>query len=302
MRTEVVSGVVTKNDDPEKRGRIKIKSLELLADDTTEYPAWIEPAMLWGWFIVPDIGEEVAIEIELSRQQAESPEQGWLESPRMRWRGVRYESQQGEAPRPPHERFTEASYGKRRGFATPAGHVLLFDDTEGQEQITLSWAQGDKSSVLALSKDGSAILGNANGSSLYLNATDKLATLIDEHGNSIALSETAISIIDTHNNSIELKDGVVTVLGNNDVLVTAGSNVVVDAGSDVELKAGVSVKIEGATDVQLGPSADSPAMRHTDWLAWAAAHTHTAPAGGGATTPPVTPPTAAIASTKVKLK
>lgn len=295
MKTETVTATVTKNDDPEKRGRIKVKSLELLGTEGVELPIWIEPSPLWGWFVVPDIGEEVAIEAELATQQAEVAGQGWLDNPRLRWTGRRYQSQQGEAPRPPNERFTEANYGKRRGFATPAGHVLLFDDTEGKEQVTLSWAQGSKIASLAFSADGSVIVENANGSLLHLDATNKLASLIDEHGNSVSLGEDAISITDTHSNSIELRDGVVTVLGDNDVLCTAGSNVVVEAGASIELKQDPS---NPANQVKLGDGADSPAMRYTEWLVWAAAHTHQ-DSVGGQTLAPTQPAAAAGADSKV---
>jgi len=196
MKTETFSAIVTKNEDPEKRGRIKVKSLELLGAEDKELPIWIEPSPLWGWFVVPDIGEEVAIEAELSTKHNEVADQGWLDNPRLWWTGRRYQSKQGEAPRPPDARFTGAGYGKRRGFATPAGHILLFDDTVGQEIVSLA----------------------------------------DKHGNTVSLTEASIAVADTHDNKIELKDGAITITGASDITCSAGSNVVVEAGASIELK------------------------------------------------------------------
>lgn len=298
---------VTSNDDPDKRGRIKVKSLQLLGDAETEFPDFVDPVFDWGWFYVPDVGEEVEIEVIVQDdQKEETMAQAFLEGPRIRWRGKRFTSDDGEQPRPPNTQLTEKNYGKRRGFASPSGHILFFDDTPGDENVTLSWKKTDveKFAFLSIDKDGSVIIDNQNGSLIFLNAKDGELAIIDEHGNSYSSRSTGIQIIDKFNNSIEMKDGVITVLGNKDVLVTAGSNVIVDAGSDVKTTA-VQKNIMKGPAIELqdaGGIADSFAVRFTELKTAFDTHFHTAPSMGGPTTPPTVPLVAAAASTIVKLK
>ncbi len=256
MRTERFNATVTDNVDPRKRGRIKVKCLELLGDDT-EHPAFINPCFDWGWFFVPDVGEEIEIEATVSDDQEEDAYgQAFLEAPNLRWRGKRFVAENGEAPRPPHSQLTETNYGKRRGFGTPTGHVLLFDDTEGGETVTLSWKRGgaEEYAFISLDKDGSVILSNTKGGCLYLNAADGENSLIDEHGNSFSSRADSMNMIDIFNNSIELKDKVVTVLGAVDALLTAGGNVMVEGGSDASLTAGRDVLIAAVNKIVCDPT------------------------------------------------
>lgn len=254
MKTEKHPATVTDNSDPEKRGRFKVKCLGLIGDSETELPDWVTPAFDWGWFVVPDVGEEVEIEVVVEDEtRADTYGQAFLEAPRLRWRGKRFPSTQGDEPRPPNEQLTDTNYGKRRGFATPNGHVLLFDDTEGGETVTLSWKKAgeEKYAFLSMDSDGSLVLSNVNGSLLYLNAKDGELALVDEHGNSVSSGATSMQIIDTFNNSVELKDGAVTVLAAGDALVTAGKNVMIEGGSDCSLKAAQKGIID-APQVELG--------------------------------------------------
>lgn len=134
IQTERHIAVAADSNDPDKRGRIKIRSLSLLGSDDVVLHDWIEPCFDWGWFYVPDQGEQVEIEVVSGSDKDEVPGQAFLESPDYRWRGKRFYSTSQEVP----SGFT-TNYGKRRGFATPGGHILIFDDTSGQETITLTW-------------------------------------------------------------------------------------------------------------------------------------------------------------------
>jgi hypothetical protein len=161
---------VTKNEDPLKRGRIVVKSFDFSGDDETdlldsddEENGWIEPALDWGWFYIPDIGETVEIEILASTPGDILPYQSSVMNPKITWRGKRFPADLGkradgssvtvkDGARPIPDEFKE-NY-KRRGFATPLGHILYFDDMEGMSEICLSWKEDDKVHAIRLDKDG----------------------------------------------------------------------------------------------------------------------------------------------------
>lgn len=137
----IVSKIEGFEDADEKRGVIEVICPGLMADDETPLPILCEPAHDWGWFYVPDVGEEVEIEVVVSSDRDESWGQSSLEALSPTWRGKRYHSDvetEGDAPRPIHVDYTETNYGKRRGFTTPWGHVFLFDDTEGDQRIYIT--------------------------------------------------------------------------------------------------------------------------------------------------------------------
>ena len=256
--TEKYPAIVSRLDPDSQVGRIFCKIPGILGDEETEYPDPIDPVFDWGWFYTPDIGEEVEIEVVVEDDSGEDiRQQAFVDDPRIRWRGKRFRADDKDLAaggRQPHDLFTSKNYGKRRGFSTPQGHVLLFDDTENDKQITLAWREGPDSanySQLTFDKDGSIILNNKNGSILTLDAKNGQVMMADEHGNSYSSDDSAIRIIDIWNNSIEFKDGVITVLGATDTLVKAGGNVVVEAGSDLQatVEGDLVATVTGVADI-----------------------------------------------------
>lgn len=156
--------IVTKIEETDKLGQIFVKCSALSGDADTEYPDPIDPCHDWGWFYIPDVGEEVEIEIIVADGFDEDvPGAASIDEQRPRWRGKRFASAEGEQPRPINPLFTDPNYGKRRGFATPKGHVLLFDDTDGQEKIQVYWtnADGDVSCITFLETGGIEVLDKA---------------------------------------------------------------------------------------------------------------------------------------------
>jgi Type VI secretion system/phage-baseplate injector OB domain len=150
------NAVVTSSDDPDKRGRIRVSCPSLLGDDETELPIWVEPALIWGLFVIPNTGEEVEIEVSESSDLDETFGQTSIEALRPTWRGVRHHDVKAGAPVAPiHADFTASGYGKKRGFQTPRGHTFVFDDTENAESITLTWRQGPtgKKQSIAITND-----------------------------------------------------------------------------------------------------------------------------------------------------
>ncbi len=143
ITTERYPAVVSNVEDPENRGRIKVLCVGILGDEEAEVPDWVEPAYQWGWFVVPKVGQLVEIEVAISSDEDEHRGQYGIDNPDLKWDGATYYTEAGDDNTEAtsiHPDFLE-SYGQRRGFATPAGHVLLFDDTEGAPKVYLTWAQ-----------------------------------------------------------------------------------------------------------------------------------------------------------------
>jgi hypothetical protein len=284
---ETHRATVTDTDDPEKRGRIKVTSSSLLGSSDADVAGWIEPVWGWGWFTVPDVGESIEIVVAAQGDMDESFGQASLEEPDIRWRGARmWTTEDGDTPRVVPDDFTTTNYGKRRGFATPQGHLLMFDDTEGKEKVTLMWhgvrEGADKFGLFTLDEDGSVVMSNINGSLLYMNAKDGELTMVDEHGNSYTSNVDGIKLIDHFSNIIEMKDGVIQIISQDAVVVT---------GSDFSASTG---------SVNLVDGADTPIVRGGDLVSWLAAHTHVDAMGG--TGPPVQPIPPAVLSTDAKVK
>ena len=284
---ECYRAIVTDVQDPEKRGRIKVTSADLLGDADAALPMWLEPAMNWGWFITPDVGEIVEVVINGHGDMDESFSQQSLEALDPRWRGTRmWTADDAETARTVPEDFTAQNYGKRRGFATPNGHVLMFDDTEGKEKISLTWkgkADGaDAFSFLAMDEDGSMIQSNRNGSLIYLNAKAGELTVVDEHGNSLKMAEAGISLVDKFANVIEMKDGVIQIISQDAIVAT---------GKDFTAATGTVNLVDGA---------DTFLVRGADLVTWLTSHTH--PTGMGPSGPPVVPPPPTVLSTAAKVK
>jgi len=150
---------VTDNQDKDQLGRIRVSCPDLVGAYLEEsqdivIEGWIDPIHDWSWFYIPDVDEVVEIEILVSSDEDEVAMQSAMYNPQIRWRGKRYwGGEETNQPRPVPDDF-KTNYGKRRGFATPRGHVFLFDDTEGDELITLKLAKNEDFVSLELNKDG----------------------------------------------------------------------------------------------------------------------------------------------------
>ena len=146
IRTETYVATVTDNADEEQRGRIKVSCVDLLGDEDSDLPMWVEPILDWGMFVVPDIGETVEIEAVSSTDLDEQFGQASIDNLDVKWKGKRYYTDDdADNPTPVHAFFTQENYGKRRGIATPFGHVIMFDDTEGSPKITITWTSASQS-------------------------------------------------------------------------------------------------------------------------------------------------------------
>jgi len=180
MKLEKYDAIVTSNSDEEYRGRIKVACAGLLGDENAELPDWVLPKFDWGWFHIPDVGEIVEIEVASDSDTDEIFGQSTIDGLDIYWTGKRHwtdEETYGENESRPIPADFIDNYGKRRGFATPSGHIIYFDDTNGEQKIHISWRQNEKTAFLTFNEDGSILLTDANGSFVELNATDQAISM-----------------------------------------------------------------------------------------------------------------------------
>ena len=177
---EVFTARVASIDDPEKRGRIRVTCVGIMGDSETTMAQWIEPLHDWGWFYIPDVGDLVEIEIHSTSSEDESRGQFSLDNMDPRWLSKQfYGDEKGAKPRPIFGEFTSTNYGKRRGFATPSGHFMMFDDTPGKEQVTL--ASQYSTCILTMDSKGSVTIVNKAGASIVMDAeSGKITATSDE--------------------------------------------------------------------------------------------------------------------------
>jgi hypothetical protein len=212
---------------------------------------WVEPDYEWGWFIVPDVGEVVEIEVMTGAAQDEQMGQSSIDALAPRWRRRYWTNEEVEGqdtPRPVPEDFTATNYGKRRGFATPLGHILMFDDTPGKAKLSCSWTDGKgKYSFLGIEPDGSLIIGTATGHTIFLNNEAGELSIIDQHGNTYTSNGDHIAIISKDSNVFEMKGQNIQILAQAGATVSC-KNAVLDAGK-VELGGAPAVDaiIKGTT-------------------------------------------------------
>lgn len=127
MITEHPIGTVTSNKDPSKAGRVKVELAEL---DGQEYPEWMDPIWPGGqWICIPEPGDTVECVLPEGEDQIEFASE-------VRYRGVLF-----DASNPVPDEF-KTNYPYRRGWKTNAGHILIIDDKQGSEEITLKHKDG----------------------------------------------------------------------------------------------------------------------------------------------------------------
>jgi hypothetical protein len=156
-----IARVTSVADDEGSTGRFKVACVGILGDDVTEIGQFVEPRLPWGSFLIPDVGDLVEISCTSGAHSDESFQQSSIDNLELRWHGVRYYTADANFPVPINTNFTDTSYGKRRGIATPLGHVLFFDDTADAQQISIIWSKkldsdpATEQSRLDFLKDGS---------------------------------------------------------------------------------------------------------------------------------------------------
>lgn len=171
-------GLVADNQDPEQRGRLRVRIPSVLGDQMTN---WALPCLPvgglaeQGLFAVPELNAQLWVEFE----------EGDLQHPI--WTGTFYQ-QQADVPGSPYgSSKSPQSYVLR----TPGGHILRFDHESGKERVLLTHANG---AAAELSSDGSAALRNSGGESVTLDASSGAVQICDRNGNSLSMAAEGVKL------------------------------------------------------------------------------------------------------------
>jgi Type VI secretion system/phage-baseplate injector OB domain len=247
---------IADNEDPESRGRCKLTIPSVLGETISD---WALPCFAYGGgqgfgvIAVPPVDSQVVAEFM----------EGDISSPL--WTGAFWRTSD-EVP----EEFTGNSAPTAKVMKTDSGHVLVFEDAEGDEKITL---KSSAEAVLEMDPNGSFALTDSGGATVTLDASSNEIKIEDANGNSMVMSSSGITLKDSSGNEIATTSG------------------------GINIKAPATVTIEGAS-VAVGGSGGEPLIKGTTFLSSFNAHTHITPGFGAPSGPPLPPLTPAALTTK----
>lgn len=250
-------GTVVDNQDPQKRGRLKLRIPSVLSDQDSD---WALPCLPYGGlsqqgtFFIPDVDAQVWVEFE----------EGDISRPI--WVGTFW---QQESDTPEDAAKDEPT---TRMMQTSAGHILQFDDEEGEEQFRL-YHPADAEMII--DKQGTITLTDASGAILKMDASSNAITVEDANGNTMTMNSKGTKVEDSNGNVIEMAGAGITA---------QAPKIVLEAGQ-----------------VHLGGEGGEPVIKGQSFLSLFATHVHTvAPVVGGPTSPPIPQGEASSLSTTVK--
>jgi hypothetical protein len=151
--------VISDNNDPDHRGRLKLKCQSLIGADY-ELPDWVEPSGNLmasngglGALFLPENGSTVELVADVHDTEFDDmPGERFLQNPNFKWRPAAATDKAGPMPLPDP---LLADYPNTRGWVTKAGHQLLFNDKTGEIIV-----KGAKGGVITLKADGSIVLSS----------------------------------------------------------------------------------------------------------------------------------------------
>lgn len=247
MAKQIHFAEVTRNTDEENgsqlRGAVYFTSETFTGG--VEYPEPAEPIFPYanstgGFFWVPLPGDIIEIEIDTA-----------IEHPRPRWRGMVYSSVDELS-----EEFRN-NYPFRMGMRSNAGHVLLFDDLNGEELLRLQHSFGTKLEMDVGGNWVEFILRDKNKDIRGGQTTrirKNVSSLIGGNFTQDIYKDSSTRVRGNHTHNVdgdyELNIGGKYILNYNEIVnnigqksenVTGGSNKVIDGGSS-ETIGGASVK------------------------------------------------------------
>lgn len=237
-------GFVTENEDPEKRARVKLTVPSVLGDQVTH---WAEPCLPFGGlsdqglFLVAEVGAQVWVEFE----------EGNVSKPI--WTGTVWQ-QSSDVPSEAADRSPHM-----RQLKTPSGHILSFDDTDGEEEIRLYHTADAE---LNIDPKGVIKLTDASGATLTMNASDSSIQVEDANGNSVVMEGSGTTISDSNGNLIEM------------------------TGGGIKISSSATINVEGSM-INIGGSGGEPLIKGQSFLSLFATHMHTCTAPGAPTSPPI---------------
>jgi len=248
-------GTVTDNKDPQKRGRLKLSVPSVLEGQESD---WALPCLPYGGagqqglFMIPEVDAQVWVEFEEGdihrpiwvgtfwQQQSDTPEEAALDEPTTRM------------------------------LKTKSGHILQFDDADGEERFYLFHPKGAE---MEIDNNGTIALTDAGGSKLILDADAGEIVITDSNGNTMTMASSGTTVEDCNGNKIEMASSGITVKGQQIVL-------------------------EGS-QVMLGGMGGEPVIKGQSFLTMFMTHIHPTTAPFAPTAPPISQGEMSSLSTKV---
>lgn len=277
-RVEVHNAIVTRNLDPalgaSLRGAVYFNAPTLFEG---EFPLPASPCFPFasdkgaGIFFVPQVGDEIEVEILADDGTFDTSD---VELPEPRWRCMLYSDAAEIA-----EEF-QSNYTKTMGWKTNSGHILLFDDSEGEEFLRLAHKIG---TILEIDKEGSwleTIVKNKISEiteNFTINVGKDLTITVTENKTVTVTKKRTTDIGEEEDHSVGKtlsvtigEDWNVQVAGDamiqcENAKINANSNVEVQAGGDAKITAGGKVEEMGST-VEMNGSAGSVVTTASDPL------------------------------------
>jgi uncharacterized protein involved in type VI secretion and phage assembly len=212
---ETQSAVVTDTDDPEGIGRIRVK---FYWQDSKSQSPWLRVSTPYagnnkGFFFIPEIGEEVLIGFE--NNNAEKPYVI----------GALYNGKNK-----PDDWKT--SDNTKKGIRTQGGHTIIFNDSSGNEEIT--------------------IYDTSNVNTITLSSHGKLLTIKCQ--GDIKIDAENINITANKDYTLDVK-GQIKITSGKDTSLDAGGNCKITASQSVDVKASQNVEVQASQNVELNASA-----------------------------------------------
>lgn len=237
-------GFVVDNEDPDSRARVTLTVPSVLGDEVT---LWAEPCLPFGGlsdqglFLVPEVRAQVWVEFE----------EGNVSKPI--WTGTVWQ-QSADVPTEAADRSPHM-----RQLKTPSGHILSFDDTDGEEEIRLFHPADAE---LKIDPDGVVQITDAAGATLTMDAAGSSIEIADSNGNTIVMESSGTTVTDSNGNQIVME------------------------GGGIKISSSATVTIEGSM-VNVGGSGGEPLIKGQSFLSLFATHMHTTTMPGSPTSPPI---------------
>jgi len=268
------NAIVTRNTDPDLgvglRGGVFFEAPTIFDG---EYPLPALPCYPYasangaGFFFVPKVGDEIEIEIEMDDGSFDTTD---VELPEPRWRCMVYSTSADIA-----EEFKK-NYTKRMGWKTNSGHILMFDDTEGEERFELNTGKGhsiildDKAdspqivirhnsgALFQIDKNGSFKLIGKDGAYLFLDSETNTVSGVSKDGSFFKLKDDVV-LSDKDGNLLTIKDGTIQAISTDEFIANTGvANIEagsVNLGKFAVFNAVISQNLSVLFDTHFHPSA-----------------------------------------------
>lgn len=279
----IYRGVVSDNQDPEKRGRIKVHCPQVGQSEAPD--KWCMPAMAGagkqrGMFFAPEVGDTVWVSFY----------EGDPSKPEVYWGGWFSDSDMPEALKP------SGDFPEKKGWVTRAGHAIIFNDEAGKESVTIVWNQpdssdpavSDRSETAAINTKKSAVFSFDKFGGLFIKTASSYLFQIDEDKKAVTLSSPGGSMI-----HISKKDSINFIHKSGASLALTDKAIEISADPSKSMNvniSGANVSLNGG-GVNLGSKAVDFAVLGMKLILWLSTHVH--PTSLGPTLPPMKPPTPA---------